>query len=288
MPDQGCERTPTPAPGSRVYNAPPIRGSTTAGGGTPADKEGEEIFDLPASKVVLRDVLVLRVEHEQIANPNYGAGMGADAGDQPAFLKGKIERLVILVHETDTEMLDFALYNGKISVGVRSYLVRDELEAGVEQPPTMGVTWTDFDEWFVSQRISATVYLSETMSGPASAAVPGRPGKEEAADSAQIVMARELDENNEPVQATNTFGPEDEFYFSVPMTVTKGSSVSVRWYLGDEMIYEESYTAEDDDATSVWGRLANEDAWPEGTYAVVIVNSSGEELTRTTFAVKEG
>jgi hypothetical protein len=213
--------------------------------------------------------------------------MGGDADEQPAFLKGKIERLIVLVDETDTEMLDFALYNGKVSVGVRSYLVRDELEAGVVQPPTMGVTWTDFDEWFVTQRISATVYFSETKGSASDVVIPGKADDKEAQDSLVIVMAGELDENHQPIDPMDTFGPEDTFYFAVPMTVTQGSSVNVRWYLEGEMIYEESYTADKDDALVVWGRLANEDAWPEGTYAVAIYDASGTELARTTFAVEK-
>lgn len=268
--------TPTPSAPGRAYNA--------------AVEEGdEETFDLPASKVVLRDVLILRVEHEKVPNPNYGAGIGTEGSSEPPFLKGEIERLVVLVDETDTEMLDFALYNGKISVGLRSYLVRDEMEAGVEQPPTMGITWTDFDEWFVTERISATVYLSETMKGPASASVPVKPGgKEEAKDTPKIVMARDLNKKNEPIQATNSFEPGDEFYFSVLIEVANGTMVNVVWYYGDEVIYEEEYTAEDGDATSVWGQLANEDTWPEGDYSVKIYNGSDEELASTTFQVKEG
>jgi len=256
-----------------------------------SEEEGEETFDLPASKVILRDLLVLRVEHEKVPNPNYGAGMGTDAANQPAFLEGDVERLVVLVGERDTELLDFALYNGKISIGLRSYLVRDEMEAGVAQPPTMGVTWTDFDRWFVSQRVSATVYLSETLEGPTSASLSaGWDGEIGAAagDGSQVVLARHLDAKHRPVEPTETFGPGEAFCFSVPMAVAQGSTVTVRWYYGEDAIYEAPYAAEDADAAVVWGRLASEAAWPEGSYRVAIYDRSGQELASAAFQVREG
>jgi Flp pilus assembly protein CpaB len=263
----------------RAYNAPI------------SEEEGGETFDLPASKVILRDLLVLRVEHEKVPNPNYGAGMGTDAASQPAFLEGDVERLVVLVGERDTELLDFALYNGKVSIGLRSYLVRDEMEAGVAQPPTMGVTWTDFDRWFVSQRISATLHLSETLQGPAGAALSAGPDDESVeaeGDRPQVVMARHLDQGNQPIEPTETFVPGDAFCFSVPLAVAQGSTVTVRWYYGDDVIHEEPYAADSDDAAVVWGRLASEDAWPEGSYRVVISDPSGQELASVAFQVREG
>jgi len=262
--------TPTP-PAGRAYNAP-----------VDEDQE-QETFALPMSKVVLRDVLVVRVEHKKVPNPNYGAGVGGQSNDQPAFLKGDIQRLIVLVEESDTEMLDFAIHNGRVSVGLRSYLVREEMEAGEEQPPTLGVTWTDFDEWFVTQRISATAYLSETMRGPASVSLPGKPGEEEG--TVQIAMAKELDKDHNPVEPTNTFAPVDEFCFSVLLTVTKGSSVNIRWYYDGKEIYEEAYTADGKTATSVWGRLANEDAWPDGVYRVAVYDGADKELASTRFKV---
>jgi Flp pilus assembly protein CpaB len=267
---------PKETPQARGYNVP-------VGGGAAVEEEGEETFDLPASKVVLRDVLVLRVEHKQIPNPNYGAGVGSQANEQPAFLKGDVERLVVLVGEQDSELLDFAIHNGKLSVGLRSYLVRDEMDAGEEQPATLGVTWTDFDEWFRAQRLSATEYYSSTVRGANPEEATGR-----TADRPEIVMARDLNKKNEPIQATDTFGPDDEFYFSVPMTVTEGSTLSIRWTYDGEVIYEEAYAAEGENAASVWGRLANEEAWPEGEYTVAILDGADKELASTTFKVKEG
>ena len=74
---------------------------------------------------------------------------------------------MVLVDEDDAELLDFALAAGKLTVGIRSYTVRESVEQGEEQPPTAGVTWTDFTGWFITQRISATMPLTVTAEGVA-------------------------------------------------------------------------------------------------------------------------
>jgi len=113
----------------------------------------EEItLDLPISKRILGPLLVVRAEHEKIRNPNYGAGFGDETSTEPPYLEGDLERLVVLVPKDQVERLDFALWNGQITIGVRSALTRQDWEDGEDWTPSKGWTWTDFVEWFTAQR----------------------------------------------------------------------------------------------------------------------------------------
>ena len=243
---------------------------------------GDPALDLPASKVILRDVLVLRVEHEQVPNPNYGAGLGTGGGAEPAFLEGEVERLVIVVDASEGELLDFALHNGRISVGLRSYRVREEMEAGAEQSPTLGFTWTDFSEWFLAQRIRAETHLSATV--PLSATLGVTPTAE--ADTAEVVTARNLDWAGNPIEPTDTFGPDDAFYFVAYLTVAQGTTVEVRWTYGTEAIQSYAFTAEEEEAV-VRGYLPNEGPWPAGEYGVAVYDGTGKMLAAARFRVRE-
>jgi len=244
---------------------PPLRGGL------------EGALDLPASKVILRDILVLRVEHKQLANPNYGVGLGTGSSQEPPFLEGEVERLVIVVDASASELLDFAIHNGRLSVGLRSYQVRDAMEAGVETPPTLGLTWTDFSEWFLAQRISAETTLSATLPLTPTAAV----------HPAEVITARNLDWAGNPIEPTDTFGPDDDLYFVAYLTVTQGTTVDVRWTYGGEAIYTEAFTAAEAPATAVRGYLPNEGPWPPGAYGVAVYDQGGQELAAARFRVRE-
>jgi hypothetical protein len=61
--------------------------------------------------------------------------------------------------------------------------------------------------------------------------------------------------------------------------------VNIRWYYDGKEIYEEAYIADGKTARSVWGRLANEDAWPEGEYRVAVYDGTGKELASKVFQV---
>ena len=260
---------PTPTPGVRTYGQ---------------QEEEEASFDLPASKVILRDVLVLRVEREKVQNPNYGAGLSGDSASQPMYIEGEVERLIVLVEQADSELLDFAIHNGRLSIGLRAYTVRDEVEANLPQPSTLGVTWTDFNHWFLFERtktISATLGLTGTEQ-VAQMPVPGAPSP---AAAATIVTARSLDADHQPVEPTDVFGPQDTFYFATTLDVPVGTELVVSWTFAGSVIFED-FTTTQESPSSLWGKLTSSSGdWPDGEYQVVILDGTGQILARTAFQV---
>ncbi len=135
------------------------QGATPSLMAAPSEEEAtgeEEEVVLPLAKTLLQRVPVLRVNFEQIPNPNYGLGAGFDgtsgAVERP-FLKGEIESIVVLIPESEQEMLTFALENGAIRVALVSPLA-------VEEPmvPLPGVMWPDFVERFLGERGAAATY----------------------------------------------------------------------------------------------------------------------------------
>lgn len=135
------------------------QGATPSLMAAPSEEEAtaeEEEVVLPLAKTLLQRVPVLRVNFEQIPNPNYGLGAGFDGtsgtGERP-FLQGEIESIVVLIPESEQEMLTFALENGAIRVALVSPLA-------VEEPvvPLPGVMWPDFVERFLGERGAAATY----------------------------------------------------------------------------------------------------------------------------------
>lgn len=124
----------------------------------------EITLDLPISKRILGPLLVVRAEHEQVRNPNYGAGFGDETANEPAYLEGDLKRLVVLVPKDQVERLDFALWNGQITIGVRGALTRQDWENGEDWTSSQGWTWTDFVEWFTTQRESELANQRESES----------------------------------------------------------------------------------------------------------------------------
>lgn len=135
------------------------RGVTPSLVAVPPEEEatgGEEEVVLPLAKTLLQRVPVLRVNFEQIPNPNYGLGAGFDGASgavERPFLKGEIESIVVLIPESEQEMLTFALENGTIRIALVSPLA-------VEEPmvPLPGVMWPDFVERFLGERGAAATY----------------------------------------------------------------------------------------------------------------------------------
>ncbi len=85
------------------------------------------------------------------------------------------------------------------------------------------------------------------------------------------VMARSLDANYEPVEATNVFGPTDVFYCSVKVTdLEKGSEVTAKWFFGNEFLGEYTYTAEAGGSGYIGFNLSPAEAWLAGSYRVDI------------------
>ncbi len=109
---------------------------------------------MPVSKRLVSGLLVVRVNHAMVQNPNYG--IGAEAQSQPAYVEGDVRSLDVLAGNEDAEKIDFALTNGKVSVGLRSTLARQAIDQGTPVPPSNGWTWTDFSQEFFRNRLTAT------------------------------------------------------------------------------------------------------------------------------------
>ncbi|MBN1286810.1 MAG: hypothetical protein JXB47_15530 [Anaerolineae bacterium] len=132
-PDGALPPTPTPLP-------PPPAGSAYMATPSPTPPG----LELPMAVVSLPDVLVLRVEREQV--PNYAAGapgLGVSDANQPAYLDGDVIRIYVELAPDDAAIAAFLLASG--SVVAPSH--RAELDA-----PPYGLTWTDFKNWFLSRR----------------------------------------------------------------------------------------------------------------------------------------
>jgi len=98
---------------------------------------------LPLSKVILPDVLVLRVEREQIRPTTTGYGLSEDQQSTARTVEGDILRLYVEVDREQAEVLSFALNNGTLNLPARAQ------PAGGTSP---GFTWDDFVDYFFRDR----------------------------------------------------------------------------------------------------------------------------------------
>lgn len=102
---------------------------------------------LPLTKWVANGV-VYRLNRETTANPNYGApGMEAE----PRYIQGELRGVDVVIHRDDAEWVAFALAHGKVQVAVLPAVTRPDVEAGAFAP-SQGVTWSDLEERFWSER----------------------------------------------------------------------------------------------------------------------------------------
>ncbi len=73
--------------------------------------------------------------------------------EQPApFIEGDVVGVDVLVPEASAEALDWAVFNGKMSLAVRPALWREAVEAGRPLPDTPGFAWQDFNATFWAGR----------------------------------------------------------------------------------------------------------------------------------------
>ena len=122
---------------------------------TTAPEAAEEItvqpitltLQLPVTKRVVVGAYVVRVNREQIPNPQYGA-VTAGGQSPPPFIEGGVMSVDVLVSEHGAEELDWGIFNGKMTLAVRPALWRETWEAGQPFPTTPGYTWSDFEAAF--------------------------------------------------------------------------------------------------------------------------------------------
>ncbi len=102
-------------------------------------------FHLPLAKVVLTDVLVMRVEREQIRTASTSVSLGTTQEEQstPRVVEGDVIRLYLELSREEAEVLSFALHNGALNLPARA------VPAGGSSP---GFTWEDFRDLFFQGR----------------------------------------------------------------------------------------------------------------------------------------
>jgi hypothetical protein len=118
--------------------------------------------DLPITKRLVAGALVVRVNREQIPNPQYGA-VTTDGQQPPAYIEGSVVSVDVLVPESTAESLDWAIFNGKMSIAVRPALWRETAENGGAFPETPGFTWHDFNVAFWQGRDAGEVFRSRRL-----------------------------------------------------------------------------------------------------------------------------
>jgi Flp pilus assembly protein CpaB len=107
----------------------------------PAGSVVTTTLHLPIAKVILPDVLVLRVEREQIRSSSTSFGMGTEEEARP--VEGDVLRLYLEVTREQAEILSFAVNNGTLNLPARA-----EPAGGHSD----GFTWDDFVERFFEER----------------------------------------------------------------------------------------------------------------------------------------
>ena len=116
--------------------------------------------ETPVSKLVMQNMLVLRIERDPPKST--GSATNQQVGQAVTYAPGDVKRLYVKVNRDQAEVLNFILNTSKRSIMVRAY------RGDNENLPTDGVTWEDFARWFFAQRGAAAVQ-------PFNAASPARP-----------------------------------------------------------------------------------------------------------------
>ena len=109
-----------------------------------------EEMNLPVTKVTIRQVPVLAVRRERIANPSFSVspGIGESENTQPAFIEGDLQSVLVRVPRASVELLAFAMDNGKVHLSLLSPLVVENQQ----DAPTLGIAWNDVMAWMMAER----------------------------------------------------------------------------------------------------------------------------------------
>ncbi len=153
-------------------------------GGASIDTANKETVSMPFAKIVLQNIPVLQVYHEQVPNPNYGTGFGDQSQNEPPYIDGDLQRITVLVPQEAQEMLAFAIENGALRLSlVPLVAVKNNLPQ-----PTDGVTWDDFLAFFKAQREARQTMVSVTPQTPS-------------------LSNRDVVSGTTPITETNTLSP---------------------------------------------------------------------------------
>src|SRR3972149_4785685 len=93
-----------------------------------------------------------------------------------------------------------------------------------------------------------------------------------------VVLSNEIDEAGQPVSVVESFYPDEIIYTCLKFNgQTKGETVGVRWYRGDdELLGEEEITIEMDYYLPryIVFEITNDELWPVGDYRIQVFGSS--------------
>ncbi|MBI3913121.1 MAG: hypothetical protein HY327_02825 [Chloroflexi bacterium] len=175
----------TPTPFSSVAfptNPTPGRPAALPTAAAPVISVPQNLFpgdmNLPASKIVLDNVPIVAVRFQQIPNPAFAnASLNFTNGDQnsrtsvPAYVKGDIESVTVLITRASAELVTWAMDNGRVHLALRSPLAVDT----AAHDPTLGVTFNDFLLWMMRERVQVSglqVFATPTTATTTSPATP--------------------------------------------------------------------------------------------------------------------
>lgn len=101
-----------------------------------------------------------------------------------------------------------------------------------------------------------------------------------------IVLTTALGADYCPVDEVTTFPPDGPFYCSLEVSnLRTGSTVTSRWYFGEQYIEEISYQVQAGGSGCVGFELTSPSPWPRGGYRIeVYLNGQLERIA--TFAVR--
>jgi hypothetical protein len=83
------------------------------------------------------------------------------------------------------------------------------------------------------------------------------------------VVCRDLADDYAPVDPTDVFDPGDAFNISIEYSdLNEGQSIGVKWYQGDELLYELSVDLDASNASGGYAgfTLTNDAPWTAGSY----------------------
>ena len=99
------------------------------------------------------------------------------------------------------------------------------------------------------------------------------------------VTSRRVGGDYTPIDITSQFSPADTFYCAVEVVeAERDTEIAARWYFGDSLISETTYTTEAPGTGYVAFELSSQQPWPEGLYRVEIL-SAGVVLRSIEFRV---
>ena len=131
----------------------------------------------------------------------------------------------------------------------------------------------------------ALLVLSAACQGPTTPPPSEPTPSEPSLTILDAVTSRQVDSNYAPTDVTSRFSPADTFYCAVQVSgVGPDTAIVARWFFGDTVIGESTYTTEDQGSGYVAFELTNQQPWPQGDYRVVIL-SRGVVVASAAFQV---